>query len=158
MLIMNGWQFQCVTTTCLPYTTITASNIFQCQASCLAQVQCKAASLQRSTSGCQLFDNTMNQNDPMDANMDIIGMTVISGTRTPPARVRGGYRCRLRPLCPIMSHYAPLCLIMPDYGKTLSQLQHQLQPQPQAQAQARTQPQPQAQAQVQPQPQQQHQH
>ncbi|CAF1538348.1 unnamed protein product [Adineta ricciae] len=86
MLSMNGWQFQCVTTTCLPYTTITASNIFRCQASCLGQVQCKAASFQRSTSGCQLFDNTMNQNDPMDANMDTIGMTVISGTRTPPGK------------------------------------------------------------------------
>ncbi|UJR18131.1 hypothetical protein I4U23_005031 [Adineta vaga] len=83
MSIMNGWQFQCATTTCLPYATATTSNIFQCQTSCLGHIQCKAASFHQSNSSCQLFDNMPNQNNSLESTIGTITMMVISGTRTP---------------------------------------------------------------------------
>ena len=57
MSIMTGWQFQCTNTTCLPFITVTTSSIRECQFTCLAQVQCQAASFQQTTSSCKLFAN-----------------------------------------------------------------------------------------------------
>jgi len=81
--IMTGWQFQCVTTTCLPFATITVSSIYDCRTACLAQVQCQAASFQQSTSNCELFTDMTNQDENMSAHVETVTMIVISGTRVP---------------------------------------------------------------------------
>jgi hypothetical protein len=81
---MTGWQFQCATTTCLPFVTVTVSRICDCQTACLAQVQCQAASFQQSTSNCELFTNIKNQDENMSADVETVTMIVISGTRMPP--------------------------------------------------------------------------
>ena len=83
MSIMYGWQFQCATTTCLPYSTDIVSNIFRCQTNCLAHVQCKAASFHQSNSSCQLFDSMPNQNNSLELTIGTISMMVVSGTRIP---------------------------------------------------------------------------
>ncbi|CAF0889087.1 unnamed protein product [Adineta steineri] len=56
-----------------------------CQVACLTQSQCIAATFYRSTFNCELFDNILNQNGNMLANMDATSMSIISGTRFPPA-------------------------------------------------------------------------
>ncbi len=78
MYIMNERQFQCATTTCLPYSTVKVSNIRQCQFNCLAQVQCIAASFRRSNSTCQLFDNTPTSSPTLDEDIDNVAMMIIS--------------------------------------------------------------------------------
>ncbi|UJR12055.1 hypothetical protein I4U23_016233 [Adineta vaga] len=80
MSIMNKQQFQCVTTTCLPYATTPVSNIFQCQTQCLAQDQCKAVSFIQLNSTCQLFDDTPDQNILLIGDMDTVAMIVILGS------------------------------------------------------------------------------
>ncbi|CAF1294801.1 unnamed protein product [Adineta ricciae] len=84
---MDGTQFQCATTTCLPYVTIAVSDILQCQTTCLQQAQCKVASYRQSTSSCQLFTNDVNQGNTLEAAIGIVTMAVISGTRTPSVQV-----------------------------------------------------------------------
>jgi hypothetical protein len=84
MSIMTGWQFQCATTTCLPFVTVTVSSVRRCQMACLAQVQCQAASFQQSTSTCELFTDISNQDENMSAHVETVTMIVIYGTRMPP--------------------------------------------------------------------------
>jgi len=81
---MNGWQFQCANTTCLPFITVAALSLRSCQINCVAQVQCQAASFQQATSSCKLFANIQNQNGNMFADVETITMIVMSGTRMPP--------------------------------------------------------------------------
>ena len=83
MSSMKGWQFQCATTTCLPFNTLTTSNIRRCQMACLAQTQCEAATFQQSTLTCQLFSNIQSQLGNMLANVDTMTMIVKFGTRIP---------------------------------------------------------------------------
>ncbi|CAF1582009.1 unnamed protein product [Adineta ricciae] len=85
MVIMDGWQFQCTITSCLPIANITVSNILNCQVSCLENSQCKAASFRQSTSNCQLFSNDVNQNTTLVGTAGTVTMVVIDGTRTPSA-------------------------------------------------------------------------
>jgi hypothetical protein len=84
MSIMTCWQFQCATTTCLPFVTAIVSNVRVCQMACLAQVQCQAASFQQSNSTCELFTDIRNQNENMSADVEAVTMIVNSGTRMPP--------------------------------------------------------------------------
>ena len=84
MSIMTGWEFQCANTTCLPFVTVPTSSTRDCQLTCLAQVQCQAASFQQTTSSCKLFANIQNQNDNLFADVETITMIVMSGTRMPP--------------------------------------------------------------------------
>jgi hypothetical protein len=84
MSIMTGWQFKCAQTTCLPFASVTTSNVRRCQIACLAQVQCQAVSFQQSTSNCELFANIPNQNGNMVAQVEIVTMIVIDETRMPP--------------------------------------------------------------------------
>jgi hypothetical protein len=83
MSIMSGWQFQCTNTTCLPFVTVTTSDIRDCQLTCLAQVQCQAASFQQTTSSCKLFTNIQNQNGNMFADVETVTMIVMSETQMP---------------------------------------------------------------------------
>ncbi|CAF1664676.1 unnamed protein product, partial [Adineta ricciae] len=83
MVIMDGQQFQCAITTCLPIANFTVSNILNCQVSCLEQSQCKAASFRQSTSNCQLFSNDVNQNTTLVGAAGTVTMIVIDGTRVP---------------------------------------------------------------------------
>ena len=84
MSTMNGWQFQCVYTTCIPFVTLTMPNIRRCQMMCLAQIHCEAVSFHRSTSTCQLFADISYQNGYMLADLDTVSMIVLAGTRIPP--------------------------------------------------------------------------
>ncbi|CAF3937154.1 unnamed protein product, partial [Adineta steineri] len=52
-----------------------------CQLACLTQSQCTAATFYESTFDCELFDNTVNQNGNMLADVDATSMDAISGTR-----------------------------------------------------------------------------
>ncbi|CAF1049681.1 unnamed protein product [Adineta steineri] len=81
---MTGSQFHCVNTTCLPFTTVIVSNIFECQIACLAKFQCKAARYQQSTSNCDLFGDLSNYNGTMIVNINVITMMVTDDTRNPP--------------------------------------------------------------------------
>ncbi|CAF4078195.1 unnamed protein product, partial [Adineta steineri] len=76
--------FQCANTTCLPFNNVIPSNIQNCQVACLTQSQCIAATFHQSTSNCELFDNMLNQNGNVLADVDATSMNVISGTRFPP--------------------------------------------------------------------------
>ncbi|CAF4244244.1 unnamed protein product, partial [Adineta steineri] len=84
MSLMIDSKFQCANTTCFPFISVITSNIRNCQVACLAESQCIAATFHRSTSGCELFDNMLNQNGNMLADVDSTSMNVISGTRFPP--------------------------------------------------------------------------
>ncbi|CAF1377282.1 unnamed protein product [Adineta ricciae] len=88
MTIMDGWQFQCATTSCLPHATVTASDIFQCQITCLQQTQCIAIGFRQSISKCQLFTNDINQNSSLETAVDAVTMMVIPGTRLPSGKHR----------------------------------------------------------------------
>ncbi|CAF4156627.1 unnamed protein product, partial [Adineta steineri] len=78
---MVGWQFNCASTTCLPFSSLIVSDIFKCELACLAQVQCEAISFHQSTTKCELFANITNQNGNMSANIDVVTMIVIDQTR-----------------------------------------------------------------------------
>ena len=80
---MNGWQLQCASTTCLPFATVTASDLRACQLKCLDQTQCQAASFLQSTSSCQLFSNIQTGNANMLARPDTVTVMVIDGSRIP---------------------------------------------------------------------------
>ncbi|CAF3646622.1 unnamed protein product [Adineta steineri] len=82
-LILDA-KFQCANTTCLPVTNVITSNIRNCQVACLTQSQCIAATFHRSTSNCELFDNMLNQNGNILADVDATSMNIVSGTRFPP--------------------------------------------------------------------------
>jgi hypothetical protein len=84
MSIMTDWQFQCATTSCVPFASVIVSNIRRCQMSCLAQVKYKAASFHQSTSRCDLFTIIPNPSGNMVANMNVVTMIVIVETRIPP--------------------------------------------------------------------------
>ncbi|CAF1205397.1 unnamed protein product [Adineta steineri] len=81
---INGWQFQCANTTCLPFITVTLSSMIKCQTNCLSQIHCRAVTFHKSISTCQLFTDIINQNSNMLANTDTISATVILQTRIPP--------------------------------------------------------------------------
>ncbi|CAF3702757.1 unnamed protein product, partial [Adineta steineri] len=83
MSIEAGWQFQCSNTTCLPFATVTVSNIDNCQVACLAQVNCKALTFYRSSSSCELFADISNETGNLSANIDAVTMIAIDGTRIP---------------------------------------------------------------------------
>ncbi|CAF1025794.1 unnamed protein product [Adineta steineri] len=76
-------KFQCANTTCIPFINVFTSNILNCQVACLTQSRCKAATFHRSTSSCEIFDNMLNQNGSILADVDATSMNVISGTRFP---------------------------------------------------------------------------
>ncbi|UJR20188.1 hypothetical protein I4U23_023320 [Adineta vaga] len=82
--LSNDWRFQCTNTTCPPFMTMNLSNIRLCQTTCLAQIQCQAATFYRSISSCQIFTNILNQQNNMVADAKAVTMFVISGTRIPP--------------------------------------------------------------------------
>ena len=81
---MAGLKYNCTNTTCLPFITAIVSNIRQCQISCLAQIQCQAASFEQSTSNCELFKDISNQTDNMLADVNIVTMIVELNTRMSP--------------------------------------------------------------------------
>ena len=83
MKIINGLQFQCSTTTCLPFSSINALNVRRSQMDCLSQNQCQPATFHQSTSNCHLFTNIENQYGNILSNMDTITMMVISDTPIP---------------------------------------------------------------------------
>ncbi|CAF4318596.1 unnamed protein product [Adineta steineri] len=76
-------KFECANIICSPFIDIITSNIKNCQVACLTRSQCKGATFYRSTLNCQLFDNILNQNGNMLADVDAISMNVITGTRFP---------------------------------------------------------------------------
>ncbi|CAF4188398.1 unnamed protein product [Adineta steineri] len=84
MSLLPDAKFQCANTTCLPFISVITTDIRNCQFACLGQGQCIAATFHQSTSNCELFDNMLNQNGTMLADVDATSMNVISGTRFPP--------------------------------------------------------------------------
>ena len=88
MTSMDGRQFQCATTTCLPYATVTTPSILQCQTACLQQTQCIAISFRQSISQCQLFTNDIDQNSNLEIDADTVTMMIIPGTRLPSGKHR----------------------------------------------------------------------
>ncbi|CAF4076497.1 unnamed protein product [Adineta steineri] len=87
MSIIPDSKFQCANTTCLPFISVTTTDIRNCQFACLGQSQCIAATFHRSTSDCELFDNMLNQNGNMLADVDATSMDIITGTRFPPGQI-----------------------------------------------------------------------
>ena len=83
MSFMHGGQFQCMNTSCLPFVNISVADIRQCQLTCLALVQCQAASFQRTASTCELFAFIPNQTVYLSARVDTTAMIVDFGTRMP---------------------------------------------------------------------------
>ncbi|CAF4162766.1 unnamed protein product [Adineta steineri] len=84
MSLIPDAKFQCANTTCLPFISVITTDIRNCQFACLGQSQCKAATFYQSTSNCELFDNMLNQNGNILADVDATSMNIISGTRFPP--------------------------------------------------------------------------
>lgn len=78
MSIMYQQQFQCAATICLSYSTTIVTNILHCQANCLAQIQCKAASFHQLNSICQLFDKTPTSSPTLEEDVDTVAMMIIS--------------------------------------------------------------------------------
>ncbi|CAF4152372.1 unnamed protein product [Adineta steineri] len=83
MSLIPDSKFQCANTTCLPFISVITTDIRNCQFACLGQSQCIAATFHRSTSNCELFDNMLNQNGSVLADVDATSVNVISGTRFP---------------------------------------------------------------------------
>ncbi|CAF1418976.1 unnamed protein product [Adineta steineri] len=83
MSVMPDSKFQCANTTCLPFISVITTDVRNCQFTCLGQSQCRAATFHRSTSNCELFNNTLNQNGSMLADVDTISIIVIDETRFP---------------------------------------------------------------------------
>ncbi|CAF0858610.1 unnamed protein product [Adineta steineri] len=81
MSVVPDSKFQCANTTCLPFISVITTDIKNCQFACLGQSQCIAATFHRSTSNCELFNNMLNQNGNISADVDATSMNVISGTR-----------------------------------------------------------------------------
>ena len=88
MSIMKDRRFDCASTSCLPYSTIISSSVRHCRMTCLAQVECDAATCDQSNSVCQLFAGTLNQNLTLEASPGVTTMIVISGTRTAAGKFR----------------------------------------------------------------------
>ncbi|UJR07096.1 hypothetical protein I4U23_011384 [Adineta vaga] len=85
MIRKSGFQFQCVNTTCLPFTIIQVSKIYQCQSACLAQIYCKAVSFHQPTLYCRLFDSILNQNiNLLVADIETVTMITKTESRIPP--------------------------------------------------------------------------
>ncbi|CAF4401320.1 unnamed protein product, partial [Adineta steineri] len=74
MSLIPDAKFQCANTTCLPFISVITRDIRNCQFACLGQSQCRAATFHRSTSNCELFDNILNQNGKMLADVDATSM------------------------------------------------------------------------------------
>ncbi|CAF4124814.1 unnamed protein product [Adineta steineri] len=86
MSSMRGQKFSCATPSCLPFANMITSTIMKCQMACLAQVYCRAASFQQSTSNCELFTDMSNEIAHMLPDTDITTMIVIAGSRSPPGK------------------------------------------------------------------------
>ncbi|CAF0904547.1 unnamed protein product [Adineta steineri] len=86
MSLMRGQKFSCAIPSCLPFANMITSTIMKCQTACLAQVYCRAASFQQSTSNCDLFTDMSNEITNMATDPDITSMIVIAGTRSPPGK------------------------------------------------------------------------
>lgn len=84
MALSKGQRFQCATTSCLPFMTLSAADTFKCQMKCLDHTYCRAAIFQSSNFSCQLFANNVDSNTNLEANLESITMMVITGTRIPP--------------------------------------------------------------------------
>jgi hypothetical protein len=84
MSIINDKIFQCAQSTCLPFHNVTTLDILHCQIGCLNQYQCIAATFNKSTSNCQLFNDSLNQNGNMTNEINVVTMITIFGTRYPP--------------------------------------------------------------------------
>ncbi|CAF1224432.1 unnamed protein product [Adineta steineri] len=84
MSVIPDSRFQCTNTTCLPFISVITTDIRNCQFACLSQSQCTGATFHQPTSNCELFDNMLNQNGNILADVDATSMNVISGTRFPP--------------------------------------------------------------------------
>ena len=82
MSIMNGYQFQCVNTTCSPFATVFVSDIRDCQFTCLSNERCSAATFHQSTSACELFTNASSNATLMFPQVQTTAMLVIPDTRT----------------------------------------------------------------------------
>ncbi|CAF1406825.1 unnamed protein product [Adineta ricciae] len=76
MRIMKEQQFQCVTTTCLPYFNGIQSNRLQCQINCISQSQCRAASFHHLNSTCQLFNSATNEYTNLETAIGSVAMIV----------------------------------------------------------------------------------
>ncbi|CAF4025259.1 unnamed protein product [Adineta steineri] len=83
MSLIPDSKFQCTNTTCLPFINVITTDVRNCQFACLGQSQCTAATFHRSTSNCELFNNTLNQNGSMLADVDATSIVVIDETRFP---------------------------------------------------------------------------
>lgn len=81
--ILDGWYLQCASTTCLPFATVTTADVFECQTDCLGDLRCTATTFQQSTSSCELFTGTTDQNDIVQTTVETVTMMVLSQTRIP---------------------------------------------------------------------------
>ncbi|UJR20289.1 hypothetical protein I4U23_023420 [Adineta vaga] len=81
---MKNSKFQCATTTCLPFSNVIKLNIFECQITCLNQIQCNAITFHSSTSNCELFVDILNENENMVIDTNAVTRIVMTGTRLPP--------------------------------------------------------------------------
>ncbi|CAF1402298.1 unnamed protein product [Adineta steineri] len=86
--LMRGQKFSCATPSCLPFANMITSTIMKCQMACLAQIYCRAASFQQSTSSCDLFTDMSNEVVNMAIDPDITSMIVIAGSRSPPGKYK----------------------------------------------------------------------
>lgn len=84
MNLFKGQRFQCVSTSCVPFMTLTVSNVRHCQIQCLDLVYCRAATFQQSNFDCQLFTNNVDANTNREANSGSVTMIIMPGTRLPP--------------------------------------------------------------------------
>ncbi|CAF1439884.1 unnamed protein product [Adineta steineri] len=86
MSFIRGQKFPYTTPSCLPFANMITSTIMKCQMACLAQIYCRAASFQQSTSNCELFTDMSNEIAYMLPDADITTMIVIAGSRSPPGK------------------------------------------------------------------------
>ena len=84
MTKMVGWQFQCVSTTCMPLRTFTMWTLLNCQTACLFNAQCQAVNFHASSSICALFGTITSPMENIVSDADTITAIIIAGTRIPP--------------------------------------------------------------------------
>ena len=74
LTVMNGQQFSCVNTTCMPFSSFAVLNSRRCQLACVNVNGCQAIGFHQSTARCDLFAGIVNQKKNFSLNPDVVTM------------------------------------------------------------------------------------
>ena len=86
LTVMNGWQFQCANTICVPVATNVALNIEDCASACLSEVQYKPFTFRETAAICEILTKVQSRTSNTLVNVDSTTMIIMDRTRVPPGQ------------------------------------------------------------------------